>query len=291
MKILIITHSSISRSRAQLIDQFKSVADFYFVDYGWLKSINEIKNYQQYDAVIFFVCFRGLIRKPDFQWNDYQGKKLIYDFDIHLNYSTWAADKYFGKWNDVIKRNGFDITVTTGKEVRDRLIKDGINAVWIPKGFDSSRFTNLNQDRNGFCYFGRQYEDRKKMLDWFGPGKIEIIKPSFKDLNYNLNQYLGCIMHNGIEPMEKHFETSGCGCVPITNYIPELKDLGYVDGETMVSYNCFEELVEKLNYYNVNIEELKHIAMVSEEFTRNNHSWSHRMKDFKNLINEDVKND
>ena len=90
--------------------------------------------------------------------------------------------------------------------------------------------------------------------------------------------------------MEKHFEVSGCGCVPITNHIPELKDLGYVDGETMVDYNCFEELVEKINYYTVNIEELKHIAMVSEEFTRSKHSWTHRMKDFKNLINEEVKN-
>ena len=290
MKTLIISHESTKKKRAFLFLQFKEMGfEFFFTDHGWLKSINEIKDYQQYDAVIFFVCFRDLIRKPDFNWNDYKGKKIIYDFDIHMNYSTWAGAKYLGKWNDVIKRNGFDVTVTTGKGVRNSLIWDGINAVWIPKGFDSSRFTNLNQDRNGFCYFGKQYEDRKKMLDFVG--NIDILKPSFKDLNYNLNQHYGCIMHNGIEPMEKHFETSGCGCVPITNYIPELKDLGYVDGETMVSYNCFEELVEKLNYYNVNIDELKQIGIASEEFTRNNHSWTHRMKDFKNLINEEVKND
>ena len=125
----------------------------------------------------------------------------------------------------------------------------------------------LGQERAGLCEFGQSYPSRRAMRVRLDRAGIPYTR--FSDhagLNDQLNRYLACLICNlagrlsggragklinraaptrfislspGIEPMIKNFEVAAAGCAPIADWIPELGDLGFVDGESMVAYRTF----------------------------------------------------
>jgi len=289
MKILIIGHESYRRNRAlPVVEAFNKLydTDWWYVDSGWPETIADIKNYEQYDSIIWFVGFKHLVRKKPFVWGAFKGSKIMYDWDVYMNYSTFAGDKYFGMWNDTFYRQEFDVLVTTGKSVADRLRADGINSYWIPKGFDGKRFSNDSKKRNGLCFYGRPYKDREAMLDAieFEGWKVKKIQCGFKKLSSELNKYYGCVMDNGIEPMVKHFEVCASGCAPITNEIEELYSLGFEDGKTMIVYDSHDELIEQINHYFNHKDQLAAIGFFASKLVHEQHTWENRIERFKHVI-------
>src|SRR5690242_2432921 len=43
-----------------------------YTDDGWPSSIRDIRNYQRFDAVLWFVRFRELVKRPAFDWADFR---------------------------------------------------------------------------------------------------------------------------------------------------------------------------------------------------------------------------
>lgn len=260
------------------------------VDYGWPIQIKDIPNRKEQEAIIFFVRFKDLRRLPPFDWGDFTGKRIMYDFDACQNYGCGiGTSPYVGKWPIIFKKQKFDLLICTGKKTTDSLKEEGINAYWVPKAFDGKLFYDKEKERTKeIGHYGNMYPERKAMRTFLIKHHIDLqrINCFYFSLNNALNEYKICCIYNGIEPMIKQFETAASGCVPFCNEIPELFDLGFKDGENMVEYKTFEGLVEKLNYYLERPEELSIMGRKAAKLAKEKHTWTHRMKDIEGLLHE-----
>lgn len=77
---------------------------------------------------------------------------------------------------------------------------------------------------------------------------------------------------------------AGAGCAPIADWIDELEELGFVDGETMVSYESLHELIEKLDYYTENPGALREIGRRAGRLVLAQHTWDHRAHQLDELL-------
>ena len=277
-----------------------------FTDDGWPRSMRDLPQFEGHDAVVWFVRFRDLIRQPAFDWNGFAGRRVMYDLDAYQNFSTLVGSRYLGAWPPVYRKHGFDTLVCTGKATRDHLLECGVNAVWVPKAFDPERFHDARQPRHGACYFGELYDARDAMLRHLERSGVQVerFRSSFFDLNDHLNRYALCLICNmaleaplglrhlprlatrlgaarlspGPEPMLKNFEVAASGCVALCDDIPELADLGFRDGDTMLSYRDFDELVYKIRAHLDAPEDLRRISARAAQLCRARHTWDHRME-------------
>ena len=277
----------------------------------WHRRITEIDDYESYDAFLWRVKFRHLANEDPFDWGDYEGARLLYEPDACQNYSAVASRQYLGRFPDVVHRNGFQALICTGREVRDRFRADGINAYWIPKGYDADAITyDAHADRAGLCYYGRQYLGREALLAQLRRAEFAYteVRCSLAELGRRLNRFAGCFICNmevrgaeripmrvlrvvpkqwlsvrpGLEPMAKNFEAAGAGCAPICDDIPELAELGFEDGITMVSYTSFAELVEKISESTT--EDLCQIGRQAAQLAQARHTLDHRAAELEQLI-------
>ena len=282
-----------------------------FVEDGWPERIADVAGHADADTILWFVRFRLLRERPPFDWSGFDGRRVMYDFDTNANYHFLSVAEYRGEWPVVYRRQGFDTLVSTGKAVTELLVADGINAVWLPKAYDPARNYPLGQPRSGLCEFGQSYPSRKAMRAHLERAGVPFTR--FSDhagLNQQLNRYLGCLICNlagqvrsgpgravnrllptraitlspGIEPMIKNFEVAAAGCAPIADWIPELADLGFVDGENMVAYRTLDELVERCRHYLGDPEALAAIGERAAAVASSRHTWAHRAAELGPLL-------
>jgi hypothetical protein len=274
-----------------------------FVEDGWPVSIADVQGIEDADVCLWFVRFRLLRERPPFDWGGFGGRRVMYDFDTNANYHFLSVAEHRGEWPVVFRRQGFDTLVSTGKAVTELLRDDGVNAVWVPKGYDPARVHPLGRARAGLCEYGQSYPSRRALRAHLERAGVPFTRFSDHDgLNDQLNRYLGCLICNlagqvaagpgrfvnrlwpdrairlspGIEPMIKNFEVAGAGCAPIADRIPELEDLGFVDGETMVGYDTLDELVERCRHYLGEPAALAEIGERAAVLASTRHTWGHR---------------
>jgi hypothetical protein len=283
-----------------------------FVEDGWPQSIGEIQDYQDYDVCMWFVLFRLLIKQKPFDWADYRGLRLWFEHDAHANFHNMLGTNYVGKFPEVFNRDEFHYLISTGKKTRNAMEAEGVPSFWLPKAYDPEKIKNLNGKRSGIGYFGNIYDSRGAMLAYLRQKKIpyEYFHCRYDVLGDYLNRYAGCLICNmgaqkrglfgkavnrlfpghgiglnpGVEPMLKNFEVAGAGCAPIMDWIDEFEDLGFREGETMVSYKSFPELAEKVKYYLHNEDQLIAIGRAGNELVKTRHTWHHRARELKTFI-------
>lgn len=282
-----------------------------FVEDGWPARVADVDGHAEAEICLWFVRFRLLRERPPFDWSGFAGRRVMYDFDTNANYHFLSVAEHRGEWPAVYRRQGFDTMVSTGKAVTELLIADGVNAVWLPKAYDPARMHPLGGPRAGLCEYGQSYPSRKAMRAHLERAGVAFTR--FSDhagLNDQLNRYLGCLICNlagevsggpgrvinrvlptrairlspGIEPMIKNFEVAAAGCAPIADWIPELGDLGFVDGETMVAYRTLDELVERCRHYLAEPDALAAIGERAAEVAASRHTWAHRAAELGPLL-------
>lgn len=319
----LVTHARNTRN------QFRAIAEALarrfeltvrLVDDGWPRRIDDLAgpgvDPHGFDVVVFEVKFRQLLDRPPFDWGSYRGLHLMLDLDAFQNYSAMITRQYLGRWPEVFGANDFDVLVCSGEQVRDRLVAEGVPAVWIPKGYDAHRIRDLGDDRRArhLGYFGRQYPARRLMLERLSRAGIDVERVScdFEDLNAHLNLFDAVLVCNmelwgarhvparvmarlpapflkvrpGPEPMMKNFEVAGAGAAPVCDALADLAALGFRDGETMVSYETFAELVEKVREYDRAPERWREIGRRAGAFVAAHHTWDHRAAQFEQLVLE-----
>jgi hypothetical protein len=284
------------------------------------KSLDELGDVGDCDAVIWFVYYRLLRNLPAFDWQGYQGLRLWYEQDACQNFRNIASSRNKGTFPATFERMQFDVLVSTGELTRDLMEEEGVRTYWIPKGYDGeSLYDTGRSQRRGVGHFGSMYPARRTMLSKVRRAGIPVEHFSviYGDLNARLNEFLACIVCNmdlrgsgvvpvrawkhipellrreraGLEPMIKNFEVAGAGCAPVCDFYPELEELGFVDGETMVSYRTYLELVEKLKHYVSSPDELDRIGRNASVLVSSRHTWRHRMDDFERLIRSEARED
>ena len=289
----------------------------YVVDEGWPDAAATFGRLGQFDAVIWWVKFRDLRARPAFDWQGYDGLRLMYDWDACQDFSHIASRAYLGQYPETFRRHRFDVLVCTGRRTRDHFRARGLDSEWIPKAADHEIFRDLGLGREGLCTYGARYPARQLVLSHLREVDLPVEELSAPpiDLNVALNRHLGCLICNaelrvrlrpasvlvrvsrgrvpvlaeGPEPMIKNFEVAAAGTAPICDELEELAELGFIDGSTAVLYRSLTELTEKVRWLLADPEALRAIGENAAALARNRHTWDVRGAEFASLIRARLK--
>ena len=265
-----------------------------------------------FDACILFVRYRLRRGGEPLQWDGFPGLRLWLEEDAHLNFAIGRGDPWRGSFPPVFHRDRFDAMVAMGRQVAEGLRDAGVNAHWLPKGYDQDAFCDLGGDRRGICTFGTPWGSRRALLAHLGRAGVEVTDVSgpYETLNQRLNGYAGAVVCNirsavplgrsgrllnrrfpqfvqlapGIEPMIKTFEVAGAGCAPVVDRIDELVELGFVDGDTCLLFDDFTVLEERLRA--ATDGELQRIGHAAMELAAKRHTWSCRAEQLSRMLED-----
>lgn len=268
-------------------------------------SVRSAADAAQVDLAECDVCLTNVrsryFKLEPFDWSGFDGLRVHYEPDAWISYSP-ATPQLHGKHAAVYHRDRFHLMISTGKKTASCLRRDGVNAVWVPKGYDSTLISDLGSDRSGICTYGAPWPSRQALLARLGDAVTNVSGP-YEELNERLNRYAGAVVCNmpgrtplgkvgrgirrwwpgfvrtwpAIEPMIKTFEVAGAGCAPIVDHLDELDDLGFVDGETCLTYRTFDEassIVRQADH-----DGLREIGAAAAQLARSRHTWHHRATD------------
>lgn len=302
MKTLLVSRWERRRSEqafvAAILDQLD--AEFLPVEDGWPAG----SLFRGFDRVVYFVRFRDLAVEPPVDWGSFSGSRVMVDHDAYNNYPDLGqAQGLLGQWPVEFRRHRFDLLICSGREVTERLCRDDINARWVPKGYDPALFHDEQGERNGWCTFGTLWRARAAMFTRIRSADVALQRLSvpYEQLGTELNRFIACIVCNmgakvrlgklgrfanrrwpgiltemlpGIEPMIKNFEAAAAGCAVFADWIPELEQLGFIDGENVVFYRDLDELVEKVR--DADDQRLRIIGSAGATLAASRHTWRHR---------------
>jgi hypothetical protein len=271
-----------------------------------------------FDCVLTFLAFKKL--PPDI-FKHFRIPIVMIDHDLCQNYNIHSIRK--GEYSKFIMTNNIDIVLTSGLYSYEKLLSEGIACIYMPKAAPESFLLADNKYTGQICFFGAiakespVYEERTKffdnlptnhLLDKLGTRfglKIIKIRSAMRYLSHRilthrlhfpfnqmpqyLKYYSGCIIcDKGLqEPMAKHFEVSALGLVPIrdSECEAELNRLGYKNEESMIIYNDFNDLIEKINYYGRHKDELFIMQRNTRKIAEMN-TWNRRVENLSQCIGE-----
>jgi glycosyltransferase involved in cell wall biosynthesis len=134
---------------------------------------------------------------------------------------------------------------------------EGVDCVFVPKGYDESRLANTQQSRDiELAFVGstghRVYQGRKVFLDELAQHEpLQVVRTAsgdvYKAMLNRIRFFVSCDMGMG-EYMIKNFEAMACGCVLLAydQGAEENAALGLRDMENIVLYRDIDSLRQKL---------------------------------------------
>ena len=233
----------------------------------------------RYDRVVFLIRFKKLKEQYDFLKTI--DKLVFWEFDAYQNY---IAVKNAGEYLRLYQRLPWCRVIASGYGVTQRLREDGVDACFVPKGYDHQFLRNLHRPRStelGFIGSTNNsiYRERVRLLQSIG--KTENLKVSFAEPG---EPYLNAL--NDIrffvspdkgfgEYMIKNFEAMACGCVLLTynQGAQENLKIGFKDMDNVVLFRDLEEFHEKLELLRREPGLAENIAQAGQMFVEANYSF------------------
>ncbi|MCW8155341.1 glycosyltransferase family 1 protein [Stutzerimonas stutzeri] len=206
----------------------------------------------RYDRILFFLRFKQEVRQVDFIRS--VPNLVILEHDAYQNY---IPCKYTGKFSAHYRRLHWARVIGSGRVVTRRLREEGVDAVFVPKGYDQALLRDLGRERDielGFVGSTKSvaYSGRKALLDELAQVEslVATRTKSGEDYLNTLNRirfFVSADVGMG-EYMIKNFEAMACGCVLLAydQGDEENRALGFVDMENLVLYRTVDELRCKL---------------------------------------------
>jgi hypothetical protein len=307
------------RSEVSLLDALRADGRFDVCEVGTVnEGSDEIAALgRDYEAIVVFLTFRDLDAATPLDWHGFDGLRVMYDHDAFYNYATLGSLQ--GAWTSTFARHCFDLLVCTGLRTAEMLTADGIRAAWVPKGYDPRRFKDVGHTREGVCTFGSRYPARAAMVSHLRRHEVAFdeFRVPYEDLNERLNQYAGCLICNfdgryrfgriggrlarvhdgaparfllrprpGFETMLKNYESAASGCAVFCDSLPELSQLGFVDGDTVIVYETFDELVDQVRAYEQDLDALRAIGRRGAALCLSRHTWTHRAGELADVVKQ-----
>lgn len=319
MRTLLVTNRpDRPRFETGLVDAIVASGDvtLHEVEEGW-----RLPHLQQFDVVVFFVKFRQLRLRAAISWQDYCGPRVIMDHDSFHDYGGWWESPHVGEWSLHVPRLGFNAMIVSGETSRRHFRETlGIRTEIVNKGYEKRHFSDLRLPRSGIGHFGAPYGARMAMLRHVRSAGIVVrdISVPYGELNRALNGFEALLVCNmpserrfGIlgraaqkiapgsllrvgpapEPMAKNFEAAAAGCAVFMDHTPDLEGLGFIDGETAIIYDDFDELVDKLQYWLGRPDDLRRIGQAAARLCEARHTWEHRAQRFHEILTEFARSD
>lgn len=271
MRILVLSTSPRQPDNHLLWEGLSELADveiLYFSkqEQNNLRFLLSRLDFSVYDRVICDLLFRYLVR----EW------RLLSRIPCLLIYEEDACQEFIAnsKWNGSFSKFYRKLPrariVVTGFTVCLRYREMGIDAHFIPKGFDSSKLYDMGTVRDiSLGFVGRldsnTYQKRRNFLLWaertYG---LRILRAEPGDDYRNLLNRIKIFVSADIglgEYMAKNFEAMACGCALLAfrQGNGEEEALGISSGSQVLLYESqqqFEQLVEKLTSDQTLVEDL-----------------------------------
>jgi glycosyltransferase involved in cell wall biosynthesis len=177
---------------------------------------------------------------------------------------NYFPGKYQGKFSAHYRRLPAVRVLSSGFQVAEKLRGEGVDAVFVPKGYDQMLLRNLGGERDVELGFvgsmqAKDYQGRRAMFDAIKTrenGLMAVRTRSGDDYCAMLNRIRFFISPDvGMgEYMIKNFEAMACGCVlcAFDQGETENRALGFMDMENIVLFRNVDELLEKLGRLRAN---------------------------------------
>ncbi|MBF7729847.1 glycosyltransferase [Pseudomonas sp. N040] len=210
------------------------------------------QDYTSFDRVVIFSRLKRLRR----QLAVLRGiPGLIFlEHDACQNYMV--DSKYRGAYSRFYRRLPWVRVLVSGAAVARRLSAEGVDAVFVSKGYDEQMFSNLGGVRDIEAAFlgsikGDAYSPRRQVLDAIAAQTELLVTRTRSGAEYQvmLNRiriFVSADVGMG-EFMIKNFEAMACGCVLLAwDQGDEGAALGFEDGRNVLFYDSADAAVEKI---------------------------------------------
>jgi glycosyltransferase involved in cell wall biosynthesis len=223
-------------------------------------------------------------------------RPIIIEEDACQNYIEQS--KHYGKFSAFYTKLGPFQLLCSGWGVTQKLITEGFNVSFFPKGFDSGVLYDLKIDRDiELAFIGRTksqtYTQRShflRQLEQLEGLKVLRTQPgiAYRDMLNRIKYFVSADI--GLqEYMVKNFEAIACGCLVFAHRQGngEEEKLGFKDMENIVLYDELTEFREKLNYIRQNPEIERKIKINGTQLVREQHSYKILAKQLSEILNQE----
>lgn len=205
-----------------------------------------------YDRILLFLRFKKELKQIDFIRRI--PNLVTLEHDACQNYTD---GKYKGRFSYYYRNIPWIRVICSGFSLSERLRSEGVDAVFVPKGFDQHLLTDLHGPRDirlGFIgsVNSAVYSERKALLNELEREEgLQILRTSpgeeYRDCLNRIRFFVNSDAGFN-EYMIKNFEAMACGCVLFTfdQGERENKALGFEDMQNVVLYRNVGELRAKL---------------------------------------------
>ena len=221
-------------------------------------NVNELK---KYDRVVLDLKW-GLIKRQR-SFISLIPNLVIHESDACTNFIS-SSGRY-RKYEAFYHRLGPFRLICTSRTVSEWFCAQGLDAVFVPKSFDSNYLRHLELKRDiKFGFVGteknRIYRARNKMLKSFSQSiPLFITQTKTKDEYLEILNRIDFFISADVglyEYMIKNFEALSCGCILVAyRQGREEEALGFKDMDNIVLYSTPEEALQKITYLQQNTTE------------------------------------
>lgn len=205
-----------------------------------------------YDRIVLFLRFKKELRQIRFIRTI--PNLVILEHDAYQNYIDC---KYKGRFSWYYSKLPWARVISSGASVVRRLKNEGVDAVFVPKGYDEALMQDYGLERDielGFVGSVKSatYSKRKVFLEQLAQEeKILITRTNSGDEYVQMLNRIRFFVSADIgmeEYMIKNFEAMACGCVLFAYNQGEVENgaLGFQDMENIVLYSSVNEFRSKL---------------------------------------------
>lgn len=258
MRILVLTSSPRQPDNHLLWEGLRELADveLHYVARGEQRRLGGVLrrfDLHSYDRVVLDLLFRHvsqharlLSRVPGL---------VFYEEDACQEFIS--GSRWFGKFSAFYRQVPHARVIFTGYRVAERFRSMGVDACFLPKGYDSSKLYDMQVRRDiPLAFIGRldsaAYRERKAFLEKaaadFG---VRILRAEpgddYREMLNRIKVFVSADIGLG-EYMAKNFEAIACGCALIAYRQGEGEEeaLGFLDGENVLLYGSESEFRRKL---------------------------------------------
>jgi glycosyltransferase involved in cell wall biosynthesis len=207
---------------------------------------------------------------------------VFLEHDAYQNYMP--ASKYRGAYSRLYRRLPSCRALVSGAVVARKMLAEGIDTVFVSKGYDEQMLHNTGVERDipiGFLgsLKSTEYAERKAMLESLSQRTGMLVTRTKSGAEYlqTLNRIRIFVSADiGMnEFMIKNYEAMACGCVLLAwSQGEEDRLLGFEDMHNTVFYRSADEAVEKIQLLQSDPELAERIARNGQEFAQSRYSFA-----------------
>lgn len=237
-------------------------------------------DYQDYDRVVIFSRVKRLA--PQVRVLQCVPGLMFLEHDAYQNYMP--NSKYQHDYSRLYRRLPWCRALLSGAVVVRQMQEEGIDAVFVSKGYDEQMLHNLQGERDiplGFLgsLKSKEYAQRKAILESLAErtGMLVTRTESGDEYLQTLNRiriFVSADIGMG-EFMIKNFEAMACGCVLLAwSQGEEDALLGFEDMHNVVFYRSEAEALEKIALLQADPALAERIASNGQAFAQSHYSFA-----------------